>query len=821
MFARHLGLALALSLTPLQYALSQTLRGQRIDSIGGHAVPGGFIVLLDTEDREVARTLAGAAGAFVIRAPAPGTYRLRSERIGYRTSISPPLDLAAAETRDYAFRVTPIPVRLAAIEVRDERHCSARPDDDAATAAVWEEVRKALAAARWSAQQGGYATRLLRYERDLDADRRKLRSQEIQTKSGSMLKNPFSSIPAQDLAVEGFVVERNDEIWYYAPDAEVLLDNAFLNTHCFQVIRGGRRDRGLIGLAFEPALGRRLPDVDGVLWLDLETAELRTLDYRYTNLAYDLRDDRVGGTIEFLQLPSGMWIVREWQIRIPRIGLEGRRDPLTSRQPKAKVMGFHDSGGEVFEISAHQGVPVYRAQMASIVGSIAESAGDRPLPNATITVDGLDFSAVADDSGAFELGLPLDGEYTILVEHPRLDSIGLRVLQRTVSLKRGSTTRLTIAIPAAERVHRELCPDDEPDDRALFGVVGRGRLDTPVPDARVAARWQRIAMSSGTPSVTNVGAVATTDDSGFFVLCGLPFGRTILVNGYAGDLASHAASVFFSPEVGGSVLLAWDKPVGAPYESIHTTPHRGFRLDLRLAATGELPSTTSAALSGLVVDASTAEPLPGVHVSVTEIDTALTRIDGTYAIDDLVWDRGRRWVTFRHLGYEPTVHDLLIDAPDTTVVLNVTMEPSAVQLEEIVIAGERMRIPPYLRGFYERRARGWGVFLDAQQIAERSGPRVLDVLLTIPGVDLKGQRRNVLYLRGASRTCQAELRAPIIVVDGTPFRGLQPGVEVGALLDAINVHVVVGIEVYRGPSEIPPEFGRLDSQCGMVVIWTK
>jgi hypothetical protein len=61
-------------------------------------------------------------------------------------------------------------------------------------------------------------------------------------------------------------------------------------------------------------------DVEGVLWLDRETAHLRTLEFSYTGVA---RPTHLGtgpgpyGQMVFDQLPSGGWIVREWWIRTP------------------------------------------------------------------------------------------------------------------------------------------------------------------------------------------------------------------------------------------------------------------------------------------------------------------------------------------------------------------------------------------------------------------------------------------------------------------------------------------------------------------------
>src|SRR5262245_20297306 len=80
-------------------AHAQVVRGQVIETTSGTSVGGGFVVLVGMDGKEVARTLADQRGAFVIRAPVPGQYRIRSERIGFRVALSAPFTLVADEIR--------------------------------------------------------------------------------------------------------------------------------------------------------------------------------------------------------------------------------------------------------------------------------------------------------------------------------------------------------------------------------------------------------------------------------------------------------------------------------------------------------------------------------------------------------------------------------------------------------------------------------------------------------------------------------------------------------------------------------------------------
>jgi len=94
-----------------------------------------------------------------------------------------------------------------------------------------------------------------------------------------------------------------------------------------------------VGLAFEPVPGRHLTDVKGVLWLDQETAALRFLEYSYTELDVDFSTEHFGGRLEFEQLPTGAWIIRNWWIRGPIVRRGGMGYLQTERLAAVKQVG--------------------------------------------------------------------------------------------------------------------------------------------------------------------------------------------------------------------------------------------------------------------------------------------------------------------------------------------------------------------------------------------------------------------------------------------------------------------------------------------------
>ena len=113
------------------------------------------------------------------------------------------------------------------------------------------------------------------------------------------LISPFESKPAEDLLETGFVQREGSDQVYYAPDADVLLSTEFLRRHCFRQVRSDREQ--LLGLAFEPQEETRLTDISGTMWLNPETAELTSLNFRYENLNLGVEIDRLKNDPKYIE----------------------------------------------------------------------------------------------------------------------------------------------------------------------------------------------------------------------------------------------------------------------------------------------------------------------------------------------------------------------------------------------------------------------------------------------------------------------------------------------------------------------------------------
>jgi hypothetical protein len=426
-------LALLLAARPLA---AQTVQGELVDA-ARRPLGGAMVVLLDAEGKVRGRVLTDLSGRFTLRAPGAGSYRLRAERIGFQATESPALALAAGETRSYRMQGTTLAVTLEPVTAAARRRCEVRPEEGTATAAVWNEARKALDAAAYLQERQSLRFRVDQYTRDLTVSDLRVLGEDRKA-STSVGPHPFRSLPAEQLGRDGYVQTTPQGTFYHAPDAQALLSDAFLDGHCFRMVPGEGENAARVGIAFQPVGGRRLPDVAGVLWVDRATRELSHMEYRYVNLEPGAGSDKLGGRVEFGRSPGGGWIVQRWWVRMPAMSVDqsmravGNADMAVER--RARLSGIREQGGEVSGVFSADGTPLERAPVRlAVTGRVADHTG-APLPGAHVFISGTSHEAVADSLGEFVIpGLPA-GEYTVSFAHPRLEALEVIPPQQRVAV---------------------------------------------------------------------------------------------------------------------------------------------------------------------------------------------------------------------------------------------------------------------------------------------------------------------------------------------------------------------------------------------------
>jgi hypothetical protein len=278
------------------------------------------------------------------------------------------------ETTTYNAAIDPIPVPLKEVVVAGEQQCDV--EAGASMAILWEEIREALAAVAWTSRGSGYWYELSLFEREVTTGGKRAGPDSVWQQVGYH-QVPFRSAPALELMVNGYIVVEDDGWIYRAPDADVLLSDIFLRTHCFET----RAAKGLVGLAFIPARGRELPDVKGTLWVDPDNAELRYLEFTYTRIPDRLNAPRAGGRVEFMRVPNGAWIVRDWVIRMPVAQVV----PGAYSTAAPRVVGYREAGGSAMQIKTQGGTVVYSAEptaepAAAVVAVPAVVPAPAPAP---------------------------------------------------------------------------------------------------------------------------------------------------------------------------------------------------------------------------------------------------------------------------------------------------------------------------------------------------------------------------------------------------------------------------------------------------------
>ena len=215
----------------------QVVRGRLVDADGDNGIGGAMVSLMDRSGRTLEHVLTrSGSGFFLLRALVPGQHRVRADRIGYASTFSDFFHLTHADTLTIELSARIEPVSLQGVEASADRRCRVRPGEGLAIARVWEEARKALAAAAWTQEQGLHRYEMLNIKRQLD-DRGRRVEREDREYVRLAAQAPYASRPADSLLAEGFARLSADGSEFWGPDAAVLLSDAFLDTHCFRIKR--------------------------------------------------------------------------------------------------------------------------------------------------------------------------------------------------------------------------------------------------------------------------------------------------------------------------------------------------------------------------------------------------------------------------------------------------------------------------------------------------------------------------------------------------------------------------------------------------------
>src|SRR4051812_41770402 len=166
-----------------------------------------------------------------------------------------------------------------------------------------------------------------------------------------------------------------------------------------------------------------------------------------------------------------------------------------------------------------------RTGKAQIVGVVVDSLNGAYLSGADVLVEGARETAETDSAGRFKIDSLSPGSYQVGVFHPVLDALGITLLTERFHVGPDSSSIVLLAVPSAATLVGRFCTTsaNQVGPSAVVGHVTDPETLQPVARAEVSIAWNEIEVSK-TVGIRQTPHIVrdSTDDHGFFTLCGLP-----------------------------------------------------------------------------------------------------------------------------------------------------------------------------------------------------------------------------------------------------------------------------------------------------------
>lgn len=530
--------ALGLALVSAGSLEAQRVTGQVTEAGTGEPVSAALVELLDPGSMQVGAVLTDPEGRYTVRAGAPGRYTVRVRRLGFATTSLAPIAVTGTHRLDVQLETRA--VRLEGVVATARAVCADGPGVGADTEQLWDLVVDALDVARLAQSLDSYRFEMLLYARDRTLDGRHVLADAAQRAYES---GAFVAMPLETLEDQGYVEpHRGGLLSWFMPDPAVLVSDHFLGTHCFRVVDSD--DPGLVGLGFDPTpqrmaerpdarndqyeelFGEGVVEVRGVLWVERATGALSHMEYDYAGVRDDDVDAVAGGSARFEQLSGGLFIVRQWLMRMPNLRVEDGRLVAESRRESGGyvVQAFDDAVDGARSPADPDGPPTAlpaRASGGDLVGRLVVSDVPISLSDAVVRLSGSSRAVATDSVGRFVFtGVP-PGDYVVTWSSPELEQLGLPPRGVDVSIEGGAEQTTVLPGPTWDFATAHLCPGTQMDPG--FGIVrvhGKGSLLGRAEGMPLQLR--RINIWSTEPSVPF--ARSAVPRSGIATFCGVPIG---------------------------------------------------------------------------------------------------------------------------------------------------------------------------------------------------------------------------------------------------------------------------------------------------------
>lgn len=424
--------------------------------------------------------------------------------------------------------------------------------------------------------------------------------------------------------------------------------------------------------------------------------------------------------------------------------------------------------------------------------SIVRAGG---LSAAEVVVLGTSLHAITDDSGGFTIEGLMPGRHTLLATHPVLDTIGIREIELEIEVRAGvALAPVRLSTPSLAAFQAQTCGRVlEPHEAIVLGVVS-DREGLAASGATIAAEWAERLVRTGFTDQYMRSRDTTTDEGGYYALCGVP--REPAIRKDTSGVVIARSSATLRVTLGGAgtgplIMLPVDPPV--------------VRHDIVVGT----EATAATARGRLLTE--DGQPIAGARLSRGGDTTRVFRSDSAGRFTVPVPHRSEQLLV-RAVGRTPM--SIEFATPDTEIDLGDMPMPQVAYALGAVEVTATVRSPEQAE-FDERRATGLGTFIDEEEIKRLPKLSANIVGSRVPRSEMvqSGPGDRQFALRRPNINSGVNHCFPKFFVDGEDF-GQMSGSE-----QEFFFGIAVRIEVYTAQFA-PARFTDFNG-CGAVVVWTR
>ncbi|HEX5970996.1 MAG TPA: TonB-dependent receptor [Gemmatimonadaceae bacterium] len=445
---------------------------------------------------------------------------------------------------------------------------------------------------------------------------------------------------------------------------------------------------------------------------------------------------------------------------------------------------------------------------ASVQGTVMDSIHAKPANGAMVFLtrtspEPSEFrSAITDDKGRFHFDSLSAGRYSMSYATAYLDSLGVGMPARELTLAEGQRARVDFATPSGATLRAAACPGLTlaKGQGAVVGQVTDADTDRPLTTAHVAVSWMDLAVdSSFHPVTTQRGGDVAVDSLGRYRLCGVPTETWLQLqvqdSGFAGSVITLSVG-----DAGGVVV----RDLSLSDESARSLASLDSIAQVAAGdTTAAAPLLTGTATVTGSVRGPSGQPLPEAQVRIRDA-AGVARTDSSGRFTLVNQPAGSQLLETRHIGYLlGQVPVELRSGRTTETAVSLTR---IVNLDSVLVTARRARYPE----FEQRRRSHFGRYLDEADIEKLHPFETSDLLRMIPGFRIQGSGLDarVMSTRGMISLSGNGGCPTNVVINGIQHQDIN-------LLDPADIGAV---EAYAGPSGAPLQY---DSACGVIVLWMK